>query len=104
MAAFHPRLEDLPSEFAVFPLSGALLLPRGKLPLNIFESRYLAMIEDTLAAGRMFGMIQPDRIDSAARLPGRAWRLQWLHGRFKPRSAAGGRRARGDPGRPASLF
>jgi Lon protease-like protein len=60
MAAFHPRFEDLPSEFAVFPLSGALLLPRGKLPLNIFESRYLAMIEDSLAAGRMFGMIQPD--------------------------------------------
>src|ERR1700733_2759375 len=60
MAAFHPRFEELPSEFAVFPLSGALLLPRGKLPLNIFESRYLAMIEDSLAAGRMFGMIQPD--------------------------------------------
>lgn len=60
MAAFHPPFEDLPSEFAVFPLSGALLLPRGKLPLNIFESRYLAMIEDSLATGRMFGMIQPD--------------------------------------------
>src|ERR1700757_2597094 len=60
MAAFHPQLEDLPSEFAVFPLTGALLLPRGKLPLNIFESRYLAMVQDSLMAGRMFGMIQPD--------------------------------------------
>ena len=60
MAAFHPRFEELPSEFAVFPLSGALLLPRGKLPLNIFESRYLAMVQDSLASGRMFGMIQPD--------------------------------------------
>ena len=60
MAAFHPRLEDLPTEFPVFPLPGALLLPRGKLPLNIFEPRYLAMVEDALAAGRMFGMIQPD--------------------------------------------
>jgi Lon protease-like protein len=60
MAAFHPRLEDLPTEFAVFPLTGALLLPRGKLPLNIFEKRYLAMTLDSLAAGRMFGMIQPD--------------------------------------------
>ena len=60
MAAFHPRFEELPSEFAVFPLSGALLLPRGKLPLNIFESRYLAMVQDLLASGRMFGMIQPD--------------------------------------------
>jgi uncharacterized protein len=39
---------------------GALLLPRGQLPLNIFEPRYLAMTEDALAAGRMFGMIQPD--------------------------------------------
>jgi len=60
MAAFHPRPEDLPSEFAVFPLDGALLLPRGKLPLNIFEKRYLTMVLDALEAGRMFGMIQPD--------------------------------------------
>jgi Lon protease-like protein len=59
MAAFHPNLEDLPSEFAVFPLTGALLLPRGKLPLNIFEQRYLAMVLDSLESGRMFGMIQP---------------------------------------------
>ncbi len=60
MSCFHPQAEDLPAEFAVFPLEGALLLPRGKLPLNIFEPRYLAMTEDALAAGRMFGMIQPD--------------------------------------------
>jgi Lon protease-like protein len=60
MAAFHPRQQDLPTEFPVFPLAGALLLPRGRLPLNIFEQRYLAMIEDSLGAGRMFGMIQPD--------------------------------------------
>ncbi len=60
MAAFHPRPEDIPSEFAVFPLAGALLMPRGKLPLNIFEPRYLAMVQDSLACGRMFGMIQSD--------------------------------------------
>jgi Lon protease-like protein len=60
MAAFHTLLDELPSEFAVFPLSGALLLPRGRLPLNIFEQRYLAMVLDSLATGRMFGMIQPD--------------------------------------------
>lgn len=60
MGAFHPAPEDLPAEFAVFPLEGALLLPKGKLPLNIFEPRYLAMTEDALAARRMFGMIQPD--------------------------------------------
>lgn len=60
MPAFHPRPQDLPTEFAVFPLAGALLLPRGRLPLNVFEPRYLAMVEDSLAAGRMFAMIQPD--------------------------------------------
>lgn len=60
MTAFDPRREDLPEEFPVFPLTGALLLPRGRLPLNIFEPRYLALVEDALAAGRMFGMIQPD--------------------------------------------
>ncbi len=60
MAGFHPRVEELPAEFPVFPLPGALLLPRGRLPLNIFEPRYLAMTEDALGAGRMFGMIQPD--------------------------------------------
>ena len=58
--AFHPAFEDLPPEIAVFPLSGALLLPRGRLPLNIFEPRYLAMTLDSLAdTGRMLGMIQP---------------------------------------------
>ncbi len=60
MTAFHPRPQELPSEFAVFPLTGALLLPQGKLPLNIFEPRYLAMVQDAFAAGRMFGMIQSD--------------------------------------------
>jgi Lon protease-like protein len=60
MAGFQTRFEDLPAEFAVFPLPGVLLLPRGKLPLNIFEPRYLAMTEDALPNGRMFGMIQPD--------------------------------------------
>lgn len=60
MASFRTRFEDLPSEFAVFPLPGVLLLPRGRLPLNIFEPRYLAMTEDSFANGRMFAMIQPD--------------------------------------------
>ena len=60
MAGFRTRFEDLPAEFAVFPLPGVLLLPRGRLPLNIFEQRYLTMTEDALANGRMFAMIQPD--------------------------------------------
>ncbi|HET6183516.1 MAG TPA: LON peptidase substrate-binding domain-containing protein [Acetobacteraceae bacterium] len=59
MGSVRPRA-TLPSEFAVFPLEGAMLLPRGRLPLNIFEPRYLAMVEDALGAGRLFGMIQPD--------------------------------------------
>jgi hypothetical protein len=52
---------DLPDVIPVFPLSGALLLPRGQLPLNIFEPRYLMMIDDALRSGlRLIGMIQPD--------------------------------------------
>ena len=60
MARAHPSSDDLPKEFPIFPLPGALLLPRGRLPLNIFEPRYLAMVEDSLAQGRMFGMISPN--------------------------------------------
>jgi len=54
---------DLPPVISVFPLPGALLLPRGQMPLNIFEPRYLAMIDDALRDGhRLIGMIQPDAI------------------------------------------
>ncbi|MDJ0391475.1 LON peptidase substrate-binding domain-containing protein [Roseomonas sp. E05] len=52
--------DTLPAAVPVFPLAGALLLPDGRLPLNIFEPRYLAMVEDALAAGRMLGMVLPD--------------------------------------------
>jgi Lon protease-like protein len=52
---------ELPELIAVFPLPGALLLPRGQMPLNIFEPRYLAMIDDAFRDGhRLIGMIQPD--------------------------------------------
>ena len=52
---------DLPEVIAVFPLAGALLLPRGQLPLNIFEPRYLMMVDDAFTSGRrLIGMIQPD--------------------------------------------
>jgi Lon protease-like protein len=51
---------ELPQIFPVFPLTGALLLPRGQLPLNIFEPRYLAMIDDAMKSHRMIGMIQPN--------------------------------------------
>lgn len=52
--------EDFPQHLAIFPLTGALLLPGGRLPLHIFEPRYVAMVEDALASGRAFGMIQED--------------------------------------------
>lgn len=56
---FDPEPNELPNELALFPLTGALLLPRGRLPLNIFEPRYLAMTRHALAHGRMIGLIQP---------------------------------------------
>src|SRR3954449_3775547 len=49
----------LPAILPIFPLSGVLLLPRGRLPLNIFEPRYLAMTRDALAGERLIGMVQP---------------------------------------------
>ncbi len=61
MNAVYQSPSDLPGVIAVFPLTGALLLPRGQMPLNIFEPRYMAMIDDALKAGhRIIGMIQPD--------------------------------------------
>ena len=49
----------LPTILPIFPLTGVLLLPRGRLPLNIFEPRYLAMTRDALAGDRLIGMVQP---------------------------------------------
>src|ERR1700730_7005567 len=49
----------LPLILPIFPLTGVLLLPRGRLPLNIFEPRYLAMTRDALAGERVIGMVQP---------------------------------------------
>jgi len=59
------RLEELPKSIPLFPLTGVLLLPQGRLPLNVFEPRYLALIDDALAArDRMVGMIQPRQAGS----------------------------------------
>ena len=59
---------ELPEIIPVFPLPGALLLPRGQMPLNIFEPRYLAMVDDALRDGhRLIGMIQPDVAHSRGR-------------------------------------
>lgn len=59
MASGYSATGRLPAELPVFPLTGVLLLPRGRLPLNIFEKRYLAMFDDALAGDRLIGMIQP---------------------------------------------
>lgn len=53
------RISTLPTQIPVFPLAGAVLLPRGRLPLNVFEPRYLSLVEDVLSGDRLFGMIQP---------------------------------------------
>ena len=61
MNAVYHGPADLPDVIPVFPLPGALLLPRGQMPLNIFEPRYLEMVDDTMAdRHRLIGMIQPD--------------------------------------------
>jgi hypothetical protein len=61
MNAVYRGPEAVPAVIPVFPLPGALLLPRGQMPLNIFEPRYLAMVDDALRSGeRLIGMIQPD--------------------------------------------
>ncbi len=62
--------EEVPNVIAVFPLAGALLLPRGELPLNIFESRYLAMVDDAMKSHRIIGMIQPEENASYRDIPG----------------------------------
>ena len=67
MGAAYMKTADLPQVIPVFPLDGALLLPNGMLPLNIFEPRYLNMIDDVMAGDRLIGMIQPS--DTQANAP-----------------------------------
>jgi len=55
----HTSTKDLPEIIPVFPLNGVILLPQTTLPLNIFEPRYLAMVDDALARKRFIGMVQP---------------------------------------------
>ena len=59
MPQSYVRALDLPQVIPVFPLDRVILLPRGQLPLNIFEPRYLNMIDDAMAGDRVLGMIQP---------------------------------------------
>ncbi|MBO6901023.1 MAG: LON peptidase substrate-binding domain-containing protein [Rhizobiaceae bacterium] len=57
--ARYLKESDLPASVPVFPLAAALLLPGGRMPLNIFEPRYLAMIDDAISGKRLIGMVQP---------------------------------------------
>src|SRR5690606_39060193 len=68
MAQGYVRAADLPQVIPVFPLPGAILLPRGQLPLNIFEPRYLNMVDDAMAGDRIIGMVKPQ--GGSPRLPG----------------------------------
>ncbi len=75
---FISPFDALPATLPIFPLAGAIVLPRTELPLNIFEPRYLKMVEDALGSHRMIGMIQPDpsaRNDAAVYRTGCAGRI-----------------------------
>lgn len=67
--AHYRREVDLPGKVAMFPLAAALLLPGGRMPLNVFEPRYLQMIDEAMAGSRLVGMIQPS-LDGAMREDG----------------------------------
>ena len=59
MGGNYHALDDLPSILDILPLTGVLLLPRGQLPLNVFEPRYLALVDAALSGSRLIGLIQP---------------------------------------------
>jgi hypothetical protein len=59
----------LPEELPIFPIAGVLLLPRGRVPLNVSEPRDLAMVEDALGHGRLIGIIQPASSDDKTPVP-----------------------------------
>jgi uncharacterized protein len=65
----YKRPADLPPRIAVFPLRGAILLPRATLPLNVFEPRYLAMIDDAMSGSRVIGIVQPQGRDEIEESP-----------------------------------
>ena len=65
----YRRPADLPPRLAVFPLRGAILLPRATLPLNVFEPRYLAMVDDAMAGSRVIGIVQPQGRDDGDESP-----------------------------------
>jgi Lon protease-like protein len=69
MAKHYHSYSDLPNALPLFPLSGVVLLPRGHLPLNVFEPRYLEMVDYALAGNRLIGMIQPSENEETVLKP-----------------------------------
>jgi len=69
MAGRYHSTDDLPRTLGIFPLTGVLLLPRGHLPLNVFEPRYLALVESAISGSRLIGMIQPTEHEDKALKP-----------------------------------
>ena len=69
MVGRYHSVDVLPVKLAIFPLTGVLLLPRGQLPLNVFEPRYLELVEAALAGNRLIGMIQPTEHEERTLLP-----------------------------------
>src|SRR6266478_4366524 len=80
MMSERPGATALPSVLPIFPLAGVLLLPRGRLPLNIFEPRYLAMTRDALVGERLIGMVQPSDKQALLEAPDLAERARLLTG------------------------
>lgn len=68
----YRRPSDLPARIPVFPLRGTILLPRAGLPLNVFEPRYLAMLDDVVAGSRVLGIVQPLPGDDGESPPGKS--------------------------------
>jgi Lon protease-like protein len=69
MAGRYLSIADLPKTIGIFPLTGILLLPRGQLPLNVFEPRYLALVDAAMSGNRLIGMIQPSEHEEKALTP-----------------------------------
>jgi len=65
----YRSIDDLPATLGVFPLTGVLLLPRGQLPLNVFEPRYLSLVDAAMSGSRLIGMIQPAEHEDKALKP-----------------------------------
>jgi len=68
----YDRNASPPEIIPIFPLSGALLLPHSQLPLNVFEPRYIKLVDDVLRGNRLIGMIQPRDLEAEERVPEKA--------------------------------